>query len=487
MRAMFSQPGFRRLFAGMATSMFGDSVMLLVLSMWVKSLTGSNAQAGLTFFWMVVPTFIAPLFGLMVDRLRPKLVLAWGSLASAIAVLPLTLVRDAGDVWIIWGVAFLYGISMIVLPAALNGLLKETVSDEQLVQANASLQTVKEGFRLIGPIIGAGLFAWIGGWAVAVLDAATFVAAAVIIGSMSLQDKRPDRSEGNWLTEMGGGIRHLWSDRILRHTLVGLGLILLVLGFSEASIYAIIDVFDKPVEFVSVIVTVQGVGALAGGLTATWWVRRIGEVGAFAVGTLVLAVSLAIIAATESLPVLLIDVPLLGYSIPLVIVSFMTLIQRRTPVRLMGRASTAVETVMGTPQAASLAFGSVLVSLVSYHVIFTVMAIVVAGSVFYLCLTLRGQVLRPVAAWAEPEDGPLALAEEVVDGSAGFEVLGDGGHGDRVGGGEGIQVEVLERGGVGAGRLLLEDVTDGETQQGQDDDLSLPERDATVQGADREL
>jgi MFS family permease len=399
---MFSSPGFRRLFAGMATSMFGDSVMLLVLSMWVKSLTGSNAQAGLTFFWMVVPAFIAPVFGLFVDRLRPKLVLAWGSLASAIAVLPLTLVRDAGDVWIVWGVAFLYGISMIVLPAALNGLLKEIVSDEQLVQANSSLQTVKEGFRLIGPIIGAGLFAWLGGWAVAVLDAATFVAAAVIIGSMALQDKRPARSEGNWLVELGGGVRHLWSDRILRHTLVGLGLMLLVLGFSEASIYAIIDVFEKPVEFVSVIVTVQGIGALLGGLTATWWVRRIGEVGAFAVGALVLAAALGVIAATESLPVLLFDVPLFGYSIPLVIVAFMTLIQRRTPLRLMGRASTAVEVVMGTPQAASLAFGSVLVSLVSYHVIFMVMAIVVAGSVLYLCVTLRGQVLRPVAAWQEP-------------------------------------------------------------------------------------
>src|SRR3954454_19294444 len=155
MRQAFRQPGYTRLYAGLTTSMFGDSVMLLVLSMWVKSLTGSNAQAGLTFFWMVVPSFVAPLFGMFVDRLRPKLVLAWGSLASGIAVLPLTLVRDAGDVWIVWVVAFLYGISMIVLPAALNGLLKEIVADEQLVSANSSLQTVKEGFRLIGPIIGA--------------------------------------------------------------------------------------------------------------------------------------------------------------------------------------------------------------------------------------------------------------------------------------------------------------------------------------------
>lgn len=398
MRALFAQPGFRRLFAGMSTSMFGDSVMLLVLSMWVKSLTGSNAQAGLTFFWMVVPAFFAPLFGLYVDRLPPRRVLAWGSLASAIAVLPLTLVRDAGDVWIVWGVAFLYGISMIVLPAALNGLLKEIVRDEQLVSANSSLQTVKEGFRLIGPIIGAGLFAWIGGWAVALVDAASFLAAAVIIGSLTLPDRKPERDEGNWLSELSGGIKHLWSDRILRHTLVGLGLLLLVLGFTEASIYAIVDVFGKPVEFVSVIVTIQGIGALLGGLTATWWVRRIGEVGAFAVGALALAASLAVIAATESLPIFLIDIPLLGYAIPLIIVSFMTLIQRRTPLRLMGRVSTAAEVVMGTPQAISLALGAMLVSLISYHLIFLVMAIVITGAVVYLALMLRGQLLRPVPA-----------------------------------------------------------------------------------------
>ena len=68
----------------------------------------------------------------------------------------------------------LYGVSFIVLPAALNGLLKELVPEEMLVDANASLQTTKESFRLFGPLIGALLFTWLGGWAVAVLDAASF-------------------------------------------------------------------------------------------------------------------------------------------------------------------------------------------------------------------------------------------------------------------------------------------------------------------------
>jgi len=45
MRAAFATRGFTRLYAGLTASMLGDSLMLIVLSMWVKSLTGSNAAA----------------------------------------------------------------------------------------------------------------------------------------------------------------------------------------------------------------------------------------------------------------------------------------------------------------------------------------------------------------------------------------------------------------------------------------------------------
>lgn len=416
MRTTFSRPGFTRLFAGMTTSMFGDSVMLLVLSMWVKSLTGSNAAAGLTFLWMTLPAFFAPLIGMAVDRVRPRPLLVWGSAASALAVLPLTLVRDAGDVWVIWVVAFLYGVSFIVLPAALNGLLKELVPEDELAVANSSLQTVKEGFRLIGPIAGAALFATIGGWAVALVDAASFLAAAVIIATIPVREAHRVRVPQRWWAEMTDGMRHLWLDRILRHTLVAFGLMLLVLGFTEASIYAIVDVFGKPVEFVSVIVTVQGVGAILGGLTATWWIRRIGEAGTVAVGLVVLTVALAVIASTQSLVVLLIDIPLAGYSIPLLVVAFMTLVQRRTPLALMGRVSTGVEVVMGAPQAISLAVGALLVTVLDYHLIFLVMAVVTGSAVVYLGFALRRDLLGPVAAY---EDAPVVAPSATPVGRQG--------------------------------------------------------------------
>jgi MFS family permease len=375
--------------------MFGDSVMLLVLSMWVKTLTGSNGAAGLTFFWMVVPALFAPLYGMYIDRVRRKPLLVWGNVISALMVLPLLVVRDAGDVWIIYLVAFLYGISFVVLPAGLNGLLKEMIPGDLLVEANSSLQTTKEGFRLIGPLVGAALFGLFGGGAVAVTDFVSFLVAALIIASIPLQEKPPERSEQHWWHEMTGGVKHLASEPVLRHTLVAFALMLIVIGFTEASIYAVLDFFGKPPTFAGIVVTVQGVGAIAGGITASRWVRRLGEAGTVTVGMALLAVSLLIVALTSSLWVTLAAVAVLGYSLPLTLIAFMTMLQRRTPHELMGRVSAAVETVMGAPQAISLAVGALLVTLLDYHVIFAIMSAFTGAAVVYLLISLRGKLSRP--------------------------------------------------------------------------------------------
>ncbi len=100
-----------------------------------------------------------------------------------------------------------------------------------------------------------------------------------------------------------------------------------------------------------------------------------------------------------------------GIALPLFTVAFMTLIQRRTPQAIMGRVSTAVEVVMAAPQAISLAIGSLLVVLISYRLIFLVMAVVTAAAAVYVVATLHGQIAadrrRPhdagdPADWSEP-------------------------------------------------------------------------------------
>ena len=414
MRQAFRQPGFPRLYAGLTTTMFGDSVMLLVLSMWVKTVTGSNAMAGLTFFFVAVPAFFAPLMGLGIDRVRRKPLLVWGHVLSGIAVLPLVLVRGEGQVWIIWIVAALYGVSFIVLPAALNGLLKELMPEEMLVDANASLQTTKESFRLFGPLIGALLFTWLGGWAVAVLDAASFFAAAFIISTLTVTEDRPEAETTHLWVQMTAGLRHLAGDRVLKHVLIGFAVCILVLGFTESAVYALLDAFDKPATYVSVIVSVQGVGAVLGGLGSSAVVKRIGEVAAAVVGLVLMAAGILVMAGTHGFVVVCVSAAALGAALPLIMVALMTLIQRRTPQPIMGRVSAAIEVVFAVPQAISLALGSLLVVLLSYRQIFVIIAVVTAGAGIYIAAFLRGQIADDVRRPATETPEPAVPASAAV-------------------------------------------------------------------------
>ncbi len=398
MREAFRVPGFARLYAGLTASMLGDSIMLIVLSMWVKTLTDSNAMAGLTFFFMVLPAAVAPLLGVWVDRFRRLPVLVWGNLASAVGVLPLVLVRTADDVWIIWSVAFLYGISFIVVPAALNGLLKELVPETVLVSANSATMTTKEAFRLFGPLVGAWMFSTMGGWSVAVLDSASFVVAALVIGSLRRQvaEVTPERVRTPFLEQAKMGFRHLAGDRILRHVTIGFAMMLLVLGFAESTIYAVLDSFGKPATFASVLVTCMGVGAIAGGLTTTWLVRRFGEVGVIVSGLALMVMSVGGISASPSMAVVLVFSVVLGTSFPIQFIALNTLVQRRTPSTLMGRVSATLEILMATPQAISLALGSALVLVWDWRLIFTVMAAVTLLGTAWIAVWLRDLIGRPL-------------------------------------------------------------------------------------------
>jgi hypothetical protein len=52
-----------------------------------------------------------------------------------------------------------------------------------------------------------------------------------------------------------------------------------VIGFTEASVYPVLDFFGELPTFAGVVVSVQGAGTVVGGVTASRWVRRLGETG----------------------------------------------------------------------------------------------------------------------------------------------------------------------------------------------------------------
>ena len=150
---------------------------------------------------------------------------------------------------------------------------------------------------------------------------------------------------------------------------------------------------------------------MIGGLTANAIVRRIGEVGTTVLGMILLALPIGVIAWTSDLTVMLAALIVIGVSLPWLFVAVMTLVQRRTPQSIMGRVSMALEVLMGTPQAISLAVGALLVALISYRAIFLVIALVTALGAAYIAGLLRREIAADIA------DAP-ARAQATADPSA---------------------------------------------------------------------
>jgi MFS family permease len=391
-RRLLAYRDARLLVAGQTLSAFGDWAMFIVLAVWMKSLTGSSARAGLVFFVLALGNLAGPLGGLLADRVRRRPLMIGCDCVLGASVLVLLFVHDRGDAWLIYLVALLYGLVGTVFYPAQAALLRVMLPEELLADANGVLSTMRQGLRLVAPLAGAGLYAAFGGGVVAILDAVTFGGSALFMSRMRVAEERPEAPEHHFLREVTAGVEHVWRTLPLRQMVIGATIALLVVGFAETLIFSVIAHLGKPPSFFGVFATLQGVGAIAGGVTAAGVLRRTGDVrsvgiglGLFGLGDLLFVV--------PSLPVVFVGFLIAGIGITWAIVGFTTALQMRTPLAIQGRVSAASEISLSAAQTVSIATGAALSTAVDFRILLVLMAAVVAVSAVYL-LTRREPPIR---------------------------------------------------------------------------------------------
>lgn len=399
MRRLLSYRDARLLVAGQTLSAFGDWAMWIVMAVWVKGLTGSSGAAGMTFFALGLGNLAGPLGGLVADRFRRRPLMIACDCVLGASVLVLLFVHDRSEVWLIYLVALLYGAVGTVFYPAQAALLRLMLPEELLADANGALSSMRQGLRIVAPLAGAGLYAAFGGGVVAVVDAATFAGSAFLMSRMRVPETKPEPPEHRFLREVTAGIEHLWRTLPLRQMTTGATVALLVVGFAETLIFSVIAHLGRPASFFGVLATVQGVGSIAGGVTAASLVRRVGEVrtlgiglGLFGVGDLLLAVN--------SLPIVLVGFFVAGVGIVWAIVAFNTALQTRTPLVIQGRVSAAADISLSIAQTVSIATGAALSTVADYRILLVVMAAVVAASAVYLAT--RAEAPAPAPAVESP-------------------------------------------------------------------------------------
>lgn len=405
MRALLRNRDVRVFLAGWTISQFGDWALIIVLAVWAKSLTGSNASAGLVFFALAAPSIFAPLAGVIVDRVRRRPLLIAVYSIEAVATLSLLTVHDRGDVWLLYAMAVFIGAFGTLAASARSALMTTTIPHELLGDGNAIFQSVREGLRLIAPLVGAGIYAAAGGGVVAIIDAVSFVGVVAALLLMQTPEPRFERVEHNFVSEALAGARHIIHTIPLRQIVFSTGAALLVVGFSETIIFAVIDEgLHRSPSFLGVLSTLQGIGAIAGGLTAARGLRVLGDVRVAGIGMAGFAIGELSFVSTN-LGLVAAGIIIAGFGVSWFIVGLMTALQMRTPLRLQGRVSSAADVFISTPQTVSIAVGAALIAVVDYRFLVGAESAAVALCAAYL---LTRPAIVPAESLPAPSAEPLS-------------------------------------------------------------------------------
>ena len=347
MRRLLAQRDARLFLAGQSLSLLGDTALWLALGLWAKDLTGSSSAAGLVILCIVAPQLAAPFAGLLVDRVRRRTLLLAVNPLTALAVLPLLAVHDADDVWIIYAVALAYGASYTLLSAGQSALLHTLVAarparpgqrraaDRPRGAAAGRAGRRRRALRARGRR---------GGRAARRrhVPRRHRRAARAEAARAEARPATPSRARSSpaRATSARSPRCGRWSPAC--------ALCMLVIGFSETLLFELPHALGKPDSFVGVLMAVQGVGAIAGALTATRAIARHGELGAAGFGMTIFALG-CLLMADSTLAVVFAGKLLFGLGLPWIVVAMLTLLQRSTPSHLQGRAFAATELALATP------------------------------------------------------------------------------------------------------------------------------------------
>jgi MFS family permease len=338
-------------------SIMGDMVLNVALPFFVYQVSGSTIATAVMVAAELLPRLLfGSIAGVFVDRWDRKKVMVVTSLSQGLIILPLFLVRSAETLWIVYLISFVQVTFAMFFGPAENALLPLLVSEDRLIQAN-SLNAMNNNFaRLIGPPVGGIILALWGLPGVVLFDSLTFLIAGWMILSIAQSGKAAAQPDTNaqgtsWTrfwTEWAEGIQIVRKDRIV----AVLFITVVMLNFGGVMIDPlgaayIIDVVKTNAEIFGLLVAVQAVGGILGGLIAGKVGTRISAARLFGWAEIILGVVLLLRYNIPDLPILFAMTLLIGLPAALGIAALETLFQRNVPNTHLGRIYGALNTTVG--------------------------------------------------------------------------------------------------------------------------------------------
>ena len=343
---------FGLLWSAALVSNIGTWVQTVAVGALVTEMTGQARWTGLVAAAGFLPVgLLSPVGGVLADRVDRRLVLRLTTVGETLFASMLAILTATGH-------ATPLNVSLVVLGggcmAALGfpsyqAALPDLVPREELLGAMSLSMTQYNLGRVVGPAI-AGLVLVVGSYSFAfVANALSFGAVLVALSLVRLPRPVATGEEGGLWRRIATGARAAWSEPGCRTAILTIGVTALLLSPFIALIPAVaINLFDKGEGGTSVLITAQGVGAVAGALALTWVAARFGRPRALLVNLVVLPALLVLYAIAPSLPVAALALAAVGAAYIGILSGLATVVQLRAPSAVRGRILSLYMVALGT-------------------------------------------------------------------------------------------------------------------------------------------
>ena len=375
---------FRRLLASYTVNELGDSVGVVALAVLVYDRTQDPLATTLLFlFARFIPAFVAPPLTAHLDArpLRPVL----GTLYVLEAAAFVALAYSAGTFWLpaVLALALADGTLALTGRGLTRGAIATVLeSDGLLREGNALVNIGFAAASVLGAALGGLLVAAAGVSTALLVDAASFLLIAILMGTATgLPAARAE--EAGFVTRLREGLGHAWRHRPARVLLGGqaIAMILFTLVVPIEVVYAkeTLSAGDAGYGW---LLSAWGAGIVIGSLVYV----RIKETRAswlILVSTATIGVAYCGMAVAPTILVACAWATLGGAGNGVQYVSVVTAIQERTPAALQARVSGLFESIGAAMPGVGFLLGGVLTELASPRLAFAV-----AGGGLLLLLAL---------------------------------------------------------------------------------------------------
>ncbi len=335
---------FRSLWLGYSSFMLGSQSYYVVLTWLLLEFTDSGALLGAVLMVGAVPRMVFMLLGgAVVDRWSPQPIMRITSIVITVTVgvLTLLLMHNSLEIWHLFVIALIEGMNDAFFYPAATAIVPKMIEKEQLHAANALIQTGDQVTQIAGPALAALLIGWVGLSGTFAINTGLFAVGVVLIWMMRarlLNSSTITMNSHNMVGSILEGLRYAWRNPVIRVCLVIIAILNFALvGPMTVGTAALAQARLGGENAYGVLMVALGIGSLVGTLSAGVLGRRL-HPGRLLIGlSVLLAVSVSLLAFSESLMVVVILLFIMGLGIGFTVVIAMVWLQRQADVTMQGR------------------------------------------------------------------------------------------------------------------------------------------------------